>query len=505
MLLSILIPVYNERTVVERSLALVLAAPLPENMERELVIVDDCSTDGTSEILKRFAQNEPRVRLIGKSVNQGKGAAVRTAIEHATGDFCLVQDADLEYDPNEYVKLLRPLLDGRADAVFGSRYLAGDQTRVLPFWHSMINKGLTAVSNMFSNLNVTDMETCYKVFRTDLLKSIPIRSDRFGFEPEITMKTSKRKLRVYEVPISYHGRTYEEGKKIGWKDGIKALGVILYFWVVDDLYVASYGRGLLNSLTGTPQYLSWLTRVLRPNLGDSVIEIGAGLGNLTGRLMARKLFYVACESDPLYLHALRNRFLRTPNVTVCRLDPENPADYAEWSGNNQAQQKAEQEWGEKDSGGQFDTALCVNVLETVEDPALVLRSLREVLKDGGKVVVLVPQGKGLYGSLDRALGHKRRFSVADIRSMLETSGFRVERTYQLNKIGAVSWWVHGKLLRRKKISKLSLKLFDKTVWIWRRIDGIMPWRGLSLIAIARRSDDVGQGRALPAAGPSNNA
>src|SRR5882724_8807479 len=158
MLLSILIPVYNERTVVERSLSLVLAARLPENMERELIIVDDCSTDGTSDILKRIAAAEPRIRLISKPVNQGKGAAVRTAIEHAQGDFCLVQDADLEYDPNEYEKLMRPLLDGRADAVFGSRYLAGEQSRVLPFWHSLMNKRLTTLSNMFSNLNVTDME-----------------------------------------------------------------------------------------------------------------------------------------------------------------------------------------------------------------------------------------------------------------------------------------------------------------------------------------------------------
>jgi glycosyltransferase involved in cell wall biosynthesis len=330
MLLSILIPVYNERTVVERSLSLVLAAPLPENMDRELVVVDDCSTDGTSEILKRLAAGDPRFRLFRHAVNQGKGAALRTAIKHATGDFCLVQDADLEYDPSEYIKLLRPLLSGHADAVFGSRYLAGEQTRLLPFWHSMINKGLTLVSNMFSNLNVTDMETCYKVFRTDLLKSIPIRSDRFGFEPEITMKASKRKLRVYEVPISYHGRTYEEGKKIGWKDGIKALGVIVHFWLIDDLYETTYGRGLLNNLTGTPQYLSWVTRLLRPHLGDTVLEIGAGLGNLTGRLMARKLNYVAAEQDALYLHALRNRFLRTPNVTVCHLDPENPADYVPW-------------------------------------------------------------------------------------------------------------------------------------------------------------------------------
>jgi glycosyltransferase involved in cell wall biosynthesis len=466
MLLSILIPVYNERTVVAKSLALVLSAPLPENMERELVIVDDCSTDGTSEILKRLADADPRIRLFRHPVNQGKGAAVRTAIEKAGGDFCLVQDADLEYDPTEYVKLLRPLLDGHADAVFGSRYLAGDQSRVLPFWHSMINKGLTLVSNMFSNLNVTDMETCYKVFRTDLLKSIPIRSNRFGFEPEITMKTSKRKLRVYEVPISYHGRTYEEGKKIGWKDGVKALGVILHFWLVDDLYVPTYGRGLLNSLTGTPQYLSWVTRILRPKLGDTVLEVGAGLGNLTGRLMARKLSYFAGESDPLYLHALRNRFLRTPSVTVCELAPDDPASYARLP--------------EK-----FDSAVCVNVLETVDHPERVLESVHGCLKPGGNIVVLVPQGRALFGSLDQAMGHKRRFSAAELRALLEQSGFRVEQLRQLNKVGAVSWWIYGKVLHRKRIAKVALKLFDKTVWIWRRLDGLMPWRGLSLVAIAR--------------------
>ena len=473
MRLSILIPVYNERTVVERSLTLVLAAPLAENMERELVVVDDCSNDGTSEILDRLAAGDPRIRLLRHEVNQGKGAALRTAIQNATGDFCLVQDADLEYDPAEYVKLLRPLLDGRADAVFGSRYLAGEQTRLLPYWHSMLNKGLTLISNMFSNLNVTDMETCYKVFRTDLLKSIPIRSDRFGFEPEITMKVSKRKLRVYEVPISYHGRTYEEGKKIGWRDGVKALGVILYFWLIDDLYVPSYGRGLLNSLTGTPQYLTWVTRVLRPYLGDTVLEIGAGLGNLTGRLMARKLNYVAVEKDSLYLHALRNRFLRTPNVTVSELDPENPADYEPWT-------------------GKFETALCVNVLESVENPAAVLVWLRGCLRPEGTVVVLVPQGPGLFGSLDLGMGHKRRFSAAEIREILESAGFRVERIHQLNKIGAVSWWI-GTLLGRKHIARFALKLFDKTVWIWRRIDGLLPWRGLSLVVVAKRKEGTNAG------------
>jgi glycosyltransferase involved in cell wall biosynthesis len=469
MLLSILIPVYNERTVAEQSLALVLASPLPENMERELVIVDDCSTDGTWDILQRLAAGEPRIKLHRHTVNQGKGAAVRTAIGKAAGDFCLVQDADMEYDPSEYTKLLKPLLDGHADAVFGSRYLAGAQTRVLPFWHSVMNKGLTLFSNMFCNLSVTDMETCYKVFRTDLLKSIPIRSDRFGFEPEITMKVSKRKLRVYEVPISYHGRTYEEGKKIGWKDGVKAVGVILYFWLIDDLYVPSYGRGLLNNLTGTPQYVSWLTRVLRPYLGDTVLEIGAGLGNMTGRLMGKKLRYVAGEKDALYLHALRNRFLRTPSVTVCQLDPEAPADFEPWK-------------------GQFESVLCVNLLETVEDPKAVLTSMAACLKPGGSLVVLVPQGKGLYGTLDQGMGTKRRFDIEDLAGMLGSIGFQISQKHQVNKIGSAGWWFSSRILHRPRISRPALKLWDKSVWLLRRIDAILPWQGLSLVVVARYTE-----------------
>jgi glycosyltransferase involved in cell wall biosynthesis len=465
--LSILIPVYNERTVVERSLAQVLAAPLPENMDRELIIVDDCSTDGTAAILDRMASQEPSIRLIRKTVNEGKGAAIRTAIEHASGDFCLVQDADLEYDPSEYPRLLRPLLDGNADAVFGSRYLVDEQTRVLPFWHSMINKYLTLLSNMFCNLNLTDMETCYKVFRTDLLKSIPIRSDRFGFEPEITMKAAKRKLRIYEVPISYHGRTYEEGKKIGWKDGVKALGVILHFWLIDDLYVEPYGRAFLNNLTGTPQYLSWLARVLRPHLGNTVLELGAGIGNIAGRLMGRRLQYVAAEKDPLYLHALRNRFLRTPNVSVLQLDPDRPEDF-------------------ENAGGPFDTVLCVNVLEYAADPGTVIESAARVLNPGGCIIVLAPQSPALFGSLDRTLGHRRRFSRGELRALLDKHDFAVHRIYQLNKIGTPGWWLYGKVLRRKHISKVMLKIFDKTVWFWRRVDSLMPWPGLSLIVVAKR-------------------
>lgn len=465
--LSLLIPVYNERAVVERSLAQVLAAPLPEPMERELIIVDDHSTDGTWEILQRWASEHSCIRLFRHEVNRGKGAAVRTAIQKAEGDFCLVQDADLEYDPNEYPKLLKPLLEGHADAVFGSRYLAGEQRRVLPWRHSMINKFLTLVSNVFCNMAFTDMETCYKAFRTDLLKSIPIRSNRFGFEPEIVMKSAKRNFRIYEVPISYHGRTYEEGKKIGWRDGFKALGAILRFWIIDDLYAEPYGRGLLNNLTGTPQYLSWMARILRPYVGDTVLEIGAGIGNIAGRLMGKKLRYVVGEHDPVYLHALHNRFLRTPNVEVRKLDPSAAEDY-------QGLERS------------FETALCLNVLEYVEDPQAVLDSLQGTLLPGGRLVVLAPQGPGLYGSVDRTLGQKRRFRREELCAMLASVGLRVEQVHQLNKIGTPAWWVYGRLLRRSYIAKPTLKLFDKTVWFWRRVNTLLPWPGLSLVVVAAK-------------------
>jgi SAM-dependent methyltransferase len=247
------------------------------------------------------------------------------------------------------------------------------------------------------------------------------------------------------------------------------VGVILYFWVIDDLYVPTYGRGFLNSLTGTPQYLSWLTRELRPHLRDTVLEIGAGLGNMTGRLMGKRLRYVAGEKDPLYLDALRNRFLRTPNVTVCKIDPEEPADF-------------------EPCRDQFESALCVNLLEVVDDPKTVLASLASSVKAGGTVIVLVPQGHALFGTLDQGMGTKRRFSAEEMREMLHALGFQVEQELQINKIGALGWWFSSRVLGRRHISRPALKLWDKSVWLLRRIDRLLPWKGLSLVVVARRSE-----------------
>ncbi len=237
--LSVVIPVYNERNTIQAILRQVRAVPI----NKQIILVDDCSKDGTTELLKQLQRDEPDLTIVFHDLNQGKGAALRTGFQHATGEIVIVQDADLEYDPSQYPQLIQPILEGKADVVYGSRFI-GETHRVLHFWHSLANNFLTLLSNLFTDLNLTDMEVCYKVFRREVIQGITLKSNRFGFEPEVTAKVARfhvpalqgrpaRRCRIYEIPVSYDGRDYKEGKKIGWKDGVQALYCILRYAYAD--------------------------------------------------------------------------------------------------------------------------------------------------------------------------------------------------------------------------------------------------------------------------------
>ena len=440
--LSILIPLYNEEEYIIPILERVMDAPLPEGMDREVVVVDDGSVDGSAEAVAEAIPRWPGlIRLVRHQRNQGKGAAIRTAIGHARGEFSIIQDADLEYDPRDYLKVLKPLVEGKADAVYGSRFLVAGERRVLYFWHALANKILTTLCNLAADLNLTDMETCYKACRTSLLASIPIRSNRFGIEPELTIKLAKRQARIYETPISYHGRTYEEGKKIGFGDAIAAVAVILRYWFSSDIYLEP-GPGTLEAFTNAPRFNRWMADTLRPHLGDRVLEIGAGIGNLTRHLAPRRASYIATDIDEEHLARLRTRLQHRPNlqIRVCNLGK--PEDF-------------------QDLAGKVDSVVCVNVIEHVEDEMAALRNLHTSLRPGGRAIVLAPHGQEIFGTLDVELGHHRRYSREQLRTKMEQCGFRVERILDFNRISRPGWRLAGKLLRRRTISPLQLRLFDR--------------------------------------------
>jgi hypothetical protein len=383
--LSVVMPSYNEAATLETVIQRVLASPYVQ----ELIVVDDGSVDATVEIVRSI--DDPRIRLFVQPINLGKGAALRRGFEEATAPYVIVQDADLEYDPTEYGTVLGPLIAGDADVVYGSRFLSGHAHRVLYYWHSVGNRFLTTASNMFTNLNLTDMETCYKAFRREVIQSIEIEEDRFGFEPEITAKIAAAGWRIYEVGISYSGRTYSEGKKIGWKDGVRAVyGVVRY----SDAWHAVRGMidhapdrsippaefddsdaelsDVLRTLEEADNYADWIYRLIRPYLGEHVLEIGAGHGELTERLR-RDAKVTATDLSKRCVDELAVRFAGCPDVEVLQ------ADVAALGADDR----------------KFDSVVLVNVLEHIDDDSDALADLREVLKPGGRLCVFVPAFEGL--------------------------------------------------------------------------------------------------------------
>lgn len=464
---SVIVPVYNERHLVAASVAGVLAIQDPAIAALQVVIVDDRSTDTSWSIVERIAKTDARVIAVRHAVNGGKGAAVQTGLRYCRGDVTVIHDADLEYDPRDIPAVIRPIVFEGADAVFGSRYLSAGYRRALRFKHSLMNKFITLLSNWFTDLDLTDVETCYKAVRTPLLQSIPIRSRDFRLEIELAMKLAKRRARVFEVPIRYLPRTYREGKKIGPKDGLLALGALVHFSLVDDIYQNdAYGSQILNQLERTRRFNTWMGDTLRPHLGDRVLEIGSGIGTLTEQMIPRDAYTVS-DINPVYLAYLRSYVAGKPYLDVRHIDASKAEDFVGLD-------------------ARFDTVMMVNVLEHVLDEKATLGNVFRALEPGGRYVVLVPQHPGIYGTLDEALEHRERYTREGLKRSLEHAGFVVEKIFDFNRASVPGWWFNGRVLKRRTFSRFQLKVFDSLVPILRHVDHWLPYGGQSVIGIARR-------------------
>lgn len=460
--LSVLMPVYNESRTLAEIVGRVLASPV--GLDIELVAVDDGSSDDSVEVLHKLAADDQRIKVVVQPHNMGKGKAVRTAIEHMTGDIAIVQDADLEYDPDEYPKVLKPILDGRADAVYGSRFATSEERRVLFYWHSLGNKVLTGLSNMANDLNLTDMETCYKAVRGDILKQLRLTSDRFGIEPEITARLAAWGARIYEVPISYHGRTYAEGKNIGWRDGVQALWLIFKFRFLDTRFTTRAGKATLEGLARAPRVADWTLEQFGDHLGHSVLEAGCGIGYITSRLLDRSRLH-ALDIDASYVADLRRRYGHLTNVTLQQADLEDPGTYQGLEG--------------------FDSVVSVNVLEHLDHPDRALEGFQRVLRPGGHALILVPAHPWLFSAADEAIEHRCRYTEGMLRSQLEAAGLEVVSIRQFNRMGVWGWWLN-KQAAKTSISPWQARVFALLLPVAKLVERVQRLPGLSLIAVARK-------------------
>jgi glycosyltransferase involved in cell wall biosynthesis len=463
--LSVVIPCYNERATVAELLRRVREVPV----SKEIIVVDDKSTDGSASVVAALAEQFPEIRHIFQPHNQGKGAAIRRGIAEARGDIVVIQDADLEYDPEEYPKLIQPILDGHADVVFGSRF-AGYPRRVMLYWHRLGNTFLTFLSNATTNLDLTDMETCYKVFRREVIQSIKLNSNRFGIEPEVTAKVARRGYRIYEVPISYYGRDYWEGKKINWKDGFSAIWTILKYGLFDDATSEPATYLTVRRKARLKRYNRWIFDRIRPFLGQRVLEVGAGSGTMTRMMYGRELI-VASDKETAYVDRLINAFRRRPGITVDRVDLEDDS----------SRELVRQH---------FDTVTLINVLEHSADDEAVLRNAASILIPGGRVVIYAPAGAKRFGPLDRALGHHRRYDREELIEKMKRAGFAVEQVTFHNRAGLFGWWLNSSILRRSALPSGQSRLFDRLVPLFQKLDGATPSSGLSLIAIGHTADPI---------------
>lgn len=456
MKLSIVIPVYNEINTVLEILRRVKAVPI----DKEIIIVDDCSTDGTREVLREVKEDNIKIMLNEK--NRGKGFSIRRGFEYITGDIVIIQDADLEYYPEEYPILIQKITDGKADVVYGSRFLGN--RRVFYFYHYLGNLVLNLIANFLYNTNLSDLMTGYKVFRANVLRRLKLRANGFGIEAEITAQIFKRNLKVYEVPISYNGRDYDEGKKVIWKDFLHSL-----YWLIKCKFESyDISEDTLYRMRLMKNNNQWVFEQVRPYLGNNILEIGSGIGNISKFLVSLNKNLVLTDVKESYLEHLQYRFIGNPKVKIVLHDilSTDLSDILP---------------------SKIDTVICINILEHIKDDNKVLENIHKILERNGRLILMVPALKKLYGTLDEKLGHFKRYEKADLMKKLGYKKFVIEKIYYHNLIAGLGWFITGRIIRQKLMSSLQASAFDKFIPLIAKVERRVkiPF-GLSLVVICKK-------------------
>ncbi len=456
MKLSVVIPVYNEIDTILEILQRVKAVPI----DKEIIIVDDYSTDGTREILREI--KDDNIQLILNEENRGKGFSIRKGFEYITGNIVIVQDADLEYYPDEYPVLIQKIMEGKADVVYGTRF--SGPRRVFHFYHFLGNQVLNLIANFLYDTNLSDLMTGYKVFRADVLRRIKLSANGFGIEAEITAQILKRKLRLYEIPISYDGRDYDEGKKITWKDFFRSL-----YWLIKCRFESyDVAEDTLYRMRLMKNNNRRTFEEIKPYLGNNILEIGSAIGNISKFLAHLNKNLILTDINENYLEYLRHRFIGNPKVRIILHDllSTDLSDILP---------------------SKIDTVVCINVLEHIKDEHKSLENIYKILYKNGRLILIVPALKILYGSLDEKISHFRRYGKDELVKKLEGENFRIEKIYYYNFISTIGWFVNGRILKRKLMSSTQVKILDRLIPFFAEIEKRVkiPF-GLSLIAICKK-------------------
>lgn len=456
MRLSIVIPVYNEINTILEVLRQVKATPF----KKEIIIVDDGSTDGTRQVLKNVKAKN--IKIYFNKKNRGKGFCLRKGFKQVSGDIVIIQDADLEYYPDEYPQLIEKIIEGKADVVYGTRFLGA--RRVFNFYHYLGNRLLNFIANFLYNVNLSDLMTCYKAFKEEALERLELCADGFGIEAEITAQICKANLKLYEVPISYNGRDYEEGKKIVWKDFFRCL-----YWLIKcKLENYDIGRDTLGRMRLLKNNNKWVFEQIKSYLKGNVLEVGSGVGNISKFLVFLNKTLVLTDIRKDYLDYLKSLFGANPNIKILKHDIllDNPA---------------------KLSPFKINAVVCINVLEHIKDDRQALKNIYKILQKGGSLILVVPALKMLFGSLDKNLGHFRRYEKEALEKTLKSLGFKVKRTYYHNFFSALGWFFNNRILNQKIMNRVQISLLDRLIPVFVQLEKKVkiPF-GLSLVIVCQK-------------------